>query len=347
MSFSLPGIKFKKTFFRKIGRYFLVGYATITAIIIIILIWFYVAYFSGPNAFSINDYHPFKSESAKKEYLEYYDLQSKEWPLDSDNRMVSTSYGQTFVRISGPENAPPVVLLPGGGTTSLMWKNNIEELSKNYRTYALDDIYDWGRSVYTKRMGCSESIVGWLDELFTALELKDSINLIGASYGAWKISQYLNAHPERINKSVFLCPAYTVYWGNKEFEKRVFRGFIPLKYFMKKELYWSCEDMVQTLEGREIADNHLEGLWLAIRSFKTKIPAAMTVLSEDEIKSINTPVLYLAGENEKMYSVEEAVKRLDRISPGIKTEVIPNTGHCLMFTRPDIVNEKILNFLQQ
>jgi pimeloyl-ACP methyl ester carboxylesterase len=146
---------------------------------------------------------------------------------------------------------------------------------------------------------------------------------------------------------VWLCPAYTVYYGNKEFEKRVFRGFIPLRHFMKKELYWSCEDLVQTEEGRAIAEDHLDGLRLAIRSFKIKIPASMTVLTDDEIASIGVPVLYMAGENEKMYSVTEAVKRLDSISSNIRSEIVPNTGHCLMFSRPDLVSSKILEFLDQ
>ena len=68
---------------------------------------------------------------------------------------------------------------------------------------------------------------------------------------------------------------------------------------MKKELCWACEDMVQTEEGRAIADDLLDGIQLAIRSFKTKIPASMTVLSDEELKSINVPVLYLAGEKQK------------------------------------------------
>ncbi len=337
--------KFKRSLIRKVLKYSMLAYVAITLLIISVIVWIYFSYLSGPGAFWVNEYHPFRSESAKEEYLEYYDAKSEEWPLDSEERMVSTSYGQTYVRISGPENAPPIVLLPGGGTSSLMWKNNIEALSENYRTYALDDIYDWGRSVYSKKMCCSEGITQWLDELFTALELEDSINLVGASYGAWKAGQYLMAHPERINKVVWLCPAYTVYQGNKEFEKRVFRGFIPLRHFMKKELYWSCEDMAQTEEGRAILDDHLDGLRLAIRSFKIKIPASMTVLSDDELRSIKSPVLYLAGENEKMHSVGEAVKRLNSIAPIIETEVVPNTGHCLMFCCPDLVNDKILDFL--
>jgi pimeloyl-ACP methyl ester carboxylesterase len=347
MSYNFIRNTFKKSRIRKLLKYTLLGYAAISLLIIAVIVWIYISYLSGPGAFSMNEYHPFRSESAKEEYLEHYDAKAEEWPLDSEERMVSTSYGQTFVRISGPKDAPPIVLLPGGGTSSLMWKDNIVALSENYRTYALDDIYDWGRSVYKKKMGCPESITLWLDELFTALELEDNINLIGASYGAWKAGQYLIAHPERINKVVWLCPAYTVYYGNKEFEKRVFRGFIPLRHFMKKELYWSCEDMVQTEEGRAIADDHLDDLRLAIRSFKTKIPASMTVLSDDELQSIEVPVLYLAGEHEKMYSVEDAVKRLNSISPTIQTVVIPNTGHCLMFTRPELVNDKILDFLSK
>ena len=114
---------------------------------------------------------------------------------------------------------------------------------------------------------------------------------------------------------------------------------------MKKELYWTCEDMVQTEEGRAFAEDHLDGLRLAIRSFKIKIPASMTVLSDDELGGIDVPVLYIAGENEKMYSVNDAVARLNSLAPGIVTEVIPNTGHCLMFTRPELVSERILDFL--
>lgn len=336
---------FKKSLIRKILKYFLVGYTVITLLIIMIIIWIYLSYLAGPSAFSINEYHPFKSESVKKEYLAYYDTKSKEWPIVSEERMVSTSYGETFVRVNGSKNAPPLILLPGGGESSLMWKNNIEALSENYRTFVIDDIYDWGRSIYTKNMGCPECITKWLNELFTALELEDSINLVGYSYGGWKAAQYLMEYPERVSKVAIISPAYTVYHGNKEFEKRVFWGFIPLRYFMKRELCWICEDMVKTEEGMAIADELLDGIQLAIRSFKTKIPASMTVLSDDELKSIKVPFLYLVGENEKMHSVKDAIKRLNNIAPNIKTEVVQNTGHCLLFSHPKIVNEIIIDFL--
>ena len=334
-----------KSVIKSILRYLRIVYVTLTLIILALIFWVYQAYLSGPSAFNINEYHPFRSEMAKTEYLEYYDTEAKEWPLDSEEKMVSTSHGQTFVRISGPNNAPALVLLPGGGRASLMWENNIEALSENYRTYAVDDIYDWGRSIYTKSLSCPESITKWLDELFTALELGDSINLVGYSYGGWKAGQYLMEHPERLNKVVLLSPAYTVYKGNKEFEKRVFRGFIPHRYFMKRELYWVCENLVQTEKGRAIADELLDANMLSLSCFKTKMPAVMTVLSDEELKSIIVPVLYIDGENNKMLSSKKAVERLNNIAPDIKTEVIPNSGHGLVFTHPELVSEKILDFL--
>ena len=57
----------------------------------------------------LSAYHPFRSVQAKEEYLAIYDRQAKQWPLESESRMVETSYGKTFVRISGPENAPPQI----------------------------------------------------------------------------------------------------------------------------------------------------------------------------------------------------------------------------------------------
>ena len=84
---------------------------------------------------------------------------------------------------------------------------------------------------------------------------------------------------------------------------------------------------------------------LSISCFKTKMPPLPTIMSDEELKSIKVPVLYLAGENDKILSVKYAVKRINSLAPDIKTEVIPNSGHGLVFTHPQIVNEKILDFL--
>lgn len=73
-------------------------------------------------------YHPFRSAAAKDEYLAYYDEQARRWPVASESQLVGTSFGQTFVRVSGPEERPPLVLLPGDSENSLAWIPVIEAL---------------------------------------------------------------------------------------------------------------------------------------------------------------------------------------------------------------------------
>ena len=155
-------------------------------------------------------YHPFRSTTAKKQYLKLYDMRAKNWPVDSETRLVDTSYGQTFVRLSGLVGSPPLVLLHGAGGNSLQWAPNIEALSKSYRVYAVDNIYDYGRSIYTQIIKNPDDFVNWLDELFGALELGNNINIVGLSYGGWITTQYALRLPERLNKIVLLAPVCTV-----------------------------------------------------------------------------------------------------------------------------------------
>lgn len=158
----------------------------------------------------ITTYHPFKSEKAKARYLAFYDNEAKKWPVEFETRTVDTYYGQTFLRISGPTSAQPLVLIPGLSASSLMWIPNIKALSEYYRTYALDHIYDNGRSVYMRPITSTDDLVKWLDGLLNALELRDNINLLGISFGGWLTSHYALIFPERLNKIVLLTPTCTV-----------------------------------------------------------------------------------------------------------------------------------------
>ena len=155
-----------------------------------------------------SSFHPFRSEKARQGYLANYDRRASQWPVAAQGRLVETSGGQTYVRISGPSDAPPLVLLPGVNASSLMWLPNISELSQNYRVYAVDNIYDFGRSVWKRPMLTASDFVNWLDELFTQLGLGENINLMGISYGGWIASQYALHRPGRLKKLVLLARLY-------------------------------------------------------------------------------------------------------------------------------------------
>ena len=140
----------------------------------------------------------------------------------------------TFVRMSGPADAPPLVLLPGAATTSLMWVPNIKALSGPFRTYAVDNIYDYGRSVYTRPVKGPDDFVNWLDGLFSALALGDAINVMGLSYGGWLTSQYVLRFPNRLAKVVLIAPARTVLPIRLSFLLRVILIPIAVSFLYQK-----------------------------------------------------------------------------------------------------------------
>jgi pimeloyl-ACP methyl ester carboxylesterase len=296
----------------------------------------------------ITTYHPFKSEKVKARYLTFYDAEAKKWPVDSEIRTVDTSYGQTFLRIGGPTGGQPIVLLPGLSASSLMWRPNIKALSEHYRTYALDNIYDNGRSVYTRPITSPDDLVKWFDELFNALDLGDSVNLVGISFGGWLTSRYALSFPNRLNKIVLLAPTCTVLPVGLSFYIYGSPTMLPLRYFTKRMFFWLFEDSVKRGEpSRTCVEEWIDNMYIAARCFKLRRPFNPPVLGDQELQSIKIPALFMVGENEKLYSAEKAVQRLNHVAPHIKTEIIPNAGHDLAILQAEMVNRKILDFLNQ
>ena len=333
----------KRSLFKKLCLW--VG-AILLALFLIIIglgIWL------SPGKLDFNSpYHPFKTEQAKDEYLKLYDKRAKEWPAISTTKMVNTSYGQTFVRISGPENAAPLVLMHGVGGNSLQWMSNVESLSKYYKVFAVDNVYDNGRSIPSKIMTNANDYVSWLNELFDALALHDRINMVGLSYGGWITTQYALKFPNRLNKIVLLAPVGTVAQLSPGWIVRAVSVAIPLKYFTRNFLYWLAEDTVNSgAEGRALIEEHIEETFMAVRSFKGKQMVNPSVLTDEELQNIKVPILFMVGENEKIYSPHEVLERLNRVAPQIQTKLIMNAGHDLTMVQAEAVDNFILEFLSQ
>ncbi len=294
---------------------------------------------------NFSSHHPFRSARAKERYLKFYDQKAKRWPVSSEEKLVKTSYGETFVRVSGPPGAQPLILLPGGSANSLMWWPNIEAFSRYFKTYAVDNLYDFGRSVYTRKPQKPADLVGWLNELFDALGLEKNINLLGLSLGGWMASLYALDCPERLKKIVLLAPANTVLMIRPEFALRAVACLLPFRFLTKSFIYWLFSDLVaKDKAGKHLANEMIAEMYLSFRCFQPMPILAPTVLTDAELQNFKVPALFLLGENEKIYPAQEAIQRIQRLAPQWKTEIIPSAGHDLTFTRADMVNKKTVDF---
>ncbi len=289
-------------------------------------------------------HYPFRSASAREEYLAFYDRRAERWPLPSETRTVPTSFGETFVRISGPKDAPPLVLLPGMSSNGLMWETIVEPFARRYRTYALDSITDVGRSVPTRDVRSAADYAQWLDELFEALELRD-VNLLGMSYGAWITAHMARLRPERLRRAVWIAPAGVV--------ARLSIRWIVLalltaisKWIHRRFTYWMFADAVKTPEGRRIAEELIADTQVMIRCYAPRPIVTPTRMSDEELRSIRVPTLLLIGENETVGSASSAMRRVTRVAPQIRAELIPGAGHDLAIAQREQMTQKVLEFLE-
>jgi Predicted hydrolases or acyltransferases (alpha/beta hydrolase superfamily) len=295
----------------------------------------------------ISGHYPFVSAEAKDRYLNAYDAKAKTWPVPAETRTIDTTYGKTFVRISGPAGAPPLVMLPGMGSDSLSWIPHIRALSGSFRTYAADVIGNYGRSVPAREITAIDDYMIWLDELLVGLQLNSGISLIGMSYGGMLAGQYALCHPERLRKVVLLAPAATVLPTSPAFTRRLISSLIPARFFTRRLYIWLYEDFLREDPGnRAKAEAIMDEKILSAKSFRRTRPVPPAIMTDEELRSIRVPALYMVGEHEKIYSAAEAVARLKKVAPQIRADVILGAGHDLSLVQAEMVNRIVTEFLE-
>jgi pimeloyl-ACP methyl ester carboxylesterase len=313
-----------------------------------------------------NTTYPFLSKQARGTYLSFYDEKGRQrWPSSLDNmtteRMIGTSFGQTFVRIVGSDNAPPLVLIPGDEETSLAWTFVVESLSRPYRVYALDRINDIGRSIplsdHAHSIQTPQDYVVWLHEIVTKISPSGRpVHVVAHSYGAWQASLHAMAHPEQVERLVLLAPSATVLPPRLGVLLRaILYGSLPstfqpvLKWYTKRYMYWFAPASVQKEPSRVIMDEMIQENLLARRCYKKRTFVPPTTFTDDEWAklSVANPTLFMVGDKEVMYSPIKAIRRVERVAPSVKSVLVIDADHHLALVQPEQVQEQVLQFLRQ
>lgn len=291
----------------------------------------------------MSSWAPFKSARARDQYLARYELRAKTWPVPSEERVVPTSFGQTFVRVSGPAQADQsVLMLPGIGSTGLTLGPLVSGLSGPLRTYVIDNIHDVGRSIASKNVTSADDFTTWLDEVRRGLGL-GQVNVLGLSYGGWISAHYALRFPEHARRVVLLAPAGTTSAIPFEFIRRAVLCVIPARVFMRQFMSWVAPGL-KALDAAAFEEMVEDG-YLATRSLRPRKMVPPIPLTDEQWARYQSRTLFLAGTNEVVFPAQQAVTRLARVAPHVETALFEGVGHDLIVVRTEEVNRRVLSFL--
>jgi pimeloyl-ACP methyl ester carboxylesterase len=275
-------------------------------------------------------------------YLQAYDKALTLWQIPLVEKYIKTTFGKAHVIVTGPENGEPLVLLHGMNASSTMWYPNIKSLSQQYRVYAIDFFLEPGKSLCQPEASGTSEIVNWYYEIFDHLNLK-KFSLVGASRGGWLALNIALHNKSRINKIVLLSPAQTFIWirPGAKILNNIEYSMIP----KRKRLRNVLETM--TFDVDKISQIYINQYYIATKKATiNKCFLQMRPFSDKQLKSLNMPILMLIGDHD-IINNNKSINRAKELFPNVETGKIKNSGHFLSVDQPEIVNKRILDFLNK
>ncbi|SDK79829.1 alpha/beta fold hydrolase [Nonomuraea jiangxiensis] len=283
----------------------------------------------------------FTSDKARARFLRAYDEAMRLWPEPRTEVDVETRFGTVHVHRFGPGHGEPIVLLHGHGANASTWYPQIAALGENHPVYAIDTLDDPGRSVQRVVAKDSRDNAAWLDEVLAGLGL-DGVHLVGLSYGGWLTLNQAIYAPGRLASISPLDPA--------GLEK------VPARFLVS-----TLGGLVAMLAprrfrpwfGRVLANHALVAprrlmapIMLSARTFRPSSRPPGRPFTDEELRSVNLPALVLLAQRSILVSARRAQVRARNLIPGVRAEMVPGIGHGLPAEAPDLVNARLLKFIE-
>ncbi len=275
-----------------------------------------------------------------KPYFDAYDATLKIWKVPYEELYIPTTYGTAHVVVSGPESGEPLVLLHGMNASSTMWYPNIEALSQEYCVFAIDFILEPGKSYKTKDIENVTQIAAWYQEILNKLKL-ESYHIIGASRGGWLAVNLALNHQDRIKSMTLLSPAQTFIWIRPSAD--LLKNIIYSLSSKEKQMEQNLKSMSSNVDN--INKTYLEQYYIGVEKDSiNKFVMDMQPFSKKDFESLKMPVLVLIGDDD-MINNDKTLVMTRKLIPYGQGDKIENAGHFLSVDQPEVVNTKILEFL--
>lgn len=257
--------------------------------------------------------------AADPRFLAAYDAVLAHWPVPVEPLDLPSAFGTTHVLACGPEDAPPLVLLHGGGTTAAVWFANVGALSRGRRVYAVDRIGEAGRSVPGDRPPRTvEDLHAWLAEVLDGLGA-GAPDVCGHSYGAWLALTFALHSPDRVRRLTLLDPT------------QCFAGFAP-GYLLRAAplLLRPTAARARAFLAWETGGAAMAPEWPELYGLAAEFGEKMITgrrPTAEALRQLRAPTLVALAGASRVHDAERVAAAARRQLPDVETAVLPGATH--------------------
>lgn len=286
----------------------------------------------------------FKSVAGRTALLHWYDAQLEQFPVPIESTFVTTAIGHTHVLITGPTDAPPVIVLHGMNMNALAMDTALIALSTHYRVYAIDIVGMPGKSVERRLPRAGLAYPHWLTSVMDQLGLL-SARWIGMSFGGWLLLKLGTLTPERITHGVLLDAGGLVPFTARG---QLVAGMTALRYMRRPTL----ANLLRAAQpfyapGLQPDPAFMELLGLGYQHVTLDVDLkGLPPLSVGELARLHAPFLVIYGAHDIFFNVLKAAAQAQDVIPHVvETHIIPDQGHVMSRSASLALYKAIDNFL--
>ena len=249
----------------------------------------------------------------------------------------------------------PIILIHAWPLNADMWEYQMHFLASNgYRVIAYDR-RGFGRSSQPWSGYGYDSLVGDLNELIEALELRDVI-LAGFSMGGGEVARYIGRHGSRRIAKAALVSSVTPLMIRRddhpegvspEIFDEIRAGILNDRagFLDKFGPLLTGSDQEGSVVGKPMLDWTLAmGLQAGIKGTLDCIAAFSETDFRADLKKFDVPTLVIHGSGDSVVSFEVTGKAAAALILGAQFKVYEGAPHALYFTHKDRLNEDLLAF---
>jgi pimeloyl-ACP methyl ester carboxylesterase len=258
----------------------------------------------------------YRTDEARRSVEQRYREILSQWPVPHARSVVRTRQGDTSVVSSGPEGAPPVVLLHGAGFNSVAWVDDVAAWSRTHRLYAVDVVGEPGLSAPSRPPLGSDAYAEWLDDVLDGLG-EARAAFVGTSLGGWLALDYALRRPGGIGRQrygVVLASLFLVLLGERgrRAALRLALGPVP-----------GPGVAAARVASSDVLAEYALLIQRSYRPRRDRLP----VFTDEHLRHLDVPLLVVAGARDRMLDAHDTARRLRHVRPDATVVLHPDAGH--------------------